>query len=1048
MKKVRRQISGDQRGGFDRELRFLLLYTIVFAIAAVSAFRFFPEHGKHMIWKQDGLTQHYTALCYFSRWGRSVLSSILHGSPSFPTFNLHIGYGADLLTTLQYYVIGDPFSLPAVFVPQKYMLLFHDAMMILRLYVAGICFDRYCCKMGYREIVWNLCGAVVYLFGNYTLFGIRHPYFLNAMIWFPLLLIGAEAILRGGSGRLFSAAVFLSCISNFYFFYMLVLLTVMYVIWRTSRIFLFPVLFGYSSHAAVSGRLSGSGRRLAVPVSRPSGSGRRAPGDLTEAWSRVGRLILRFLARGIQGVGMGMCLFLPVILRFLSDPRTAGAVVNSLFYPKEYYTGFAEAFVSYGTKTALENWTCMGFGAAGLLGVFVLFLGRKGRHFDLKAAWIFMLVMTLLPAAGKIMNGFKYPANRWGWAFTLLCAFITAAVLPEISRFSPGRMAVLFIFLGIYAAVCLLAKAPQETMKELLLAAAAAFLIRFFGRPAVISRGKSSPGERRRDGSRASANIKGRSYGKAQLLKNRGRRLAGGCAALCAAVLTVAVHGFECYERGVSFSHSDIRNYSSATYVKAMVYSDAAAMRELIGPVTGGTFYRYSARGLSNNFSILHDVSNTQYFWSLSDSRIGQFFTETGQPNGMVHLLDNLDNRTMLDEIAGIKYYKRSDGSLLPYGYKKMKGLKYDNRSLFSEKEMEEEGDSFPVSRYSVYENQYALPLGFTSDRYISGADWRSLTIPRRQEALMQGIVLEDDVAGALADEKSVKKADPVFTEKDIPFELRAEGEAGILRSEDGGVKFRIVGDSARIDLIINEAGETAGCETGVLFTGMRYEPLSGASQEAEERYSSITPITVGVKAKNKKRTVSAKKVEYSLEDNPWGTGREDFLSCCGYSDDPLKKVSLTFSRKGTYTFHDLKVISQPMEAYPGQVQELKACVLEELDLHEVPGSGATSRITGRIRVPGDAGGKDNSRILCIQIPRLDGFTAYVDGRKAELFEADTMFCGLLLEPGIHEIELRYHTPGLFAGMLISVVFLVLFVAEGSLWIQKGRRRKKQKSFL
>ena len=108
-----------------------------------------------------------------------------------------------------------------------------------------------------------------------------------------------------------------------------------------------------------------------------------------------------------------------------------------------------------------------------------------------------------------------------------------------------------------------------------------------------------------------------------------------------------------------------------------MQASDAAGMKTLIG---NDRFYRYSGRNLANNFSLLHDVSNTQYYWSLSDGAIEQFFTETGQSNGMVHLYDNLDNRTMTDEIAGVRYQIRSDGSLLPFGYEKMEGLHYDNR--------------------------------------------------------------------------------------------------------------------------------------------------------------------------------------------------------------------------------------------------------------------------------------------------------------------------------------------------------------------------------
>ncbi|MBE5999279.1 MAG: hypothetical protein E7237_06670, partial [Sarcina sp.] len=97
-------------------LYFLIAYTVLFAISAVLAFRYFPAAGKRMVWKGDGLSQHYVALCYYARWGRAVLRSIFAGQPAFPTLNLHMGLGSDLFTTLQYYVIGDPFSFPAVLV--------------------------------------------------------------------------------------------------------------------------------------------------------------------------------------------------------------------------------------------------------------------------------------------------------------------------------------------------------------------------------------------------------------------------------------------------------------------------------------------------------------------------------------------------------------------------------------------------------------------------------------------------------------------------------------------------------------------------------------------------------------------------------------------------------------------------------------------------------------------------------------------------------------------------------------------------------------------
>lgn len=162
----------------------------------------------------------------------------------------------------------------------------------------------------------------------------------------------------------------------------------------------------------------------------------------------------------------------------MGDPRVSGNMASLMLYPTVYYQGFAEAFLSFGSKKALEYWTCMGYGAAGLLGVLILFLVPGGKHRDLKAGWCGMLAMTLVPAAGSIMNGFTYPANRWIWAFGMLTAYIAVVAIPEIGALSWVRMAVLAGGLGVYAAVCRAGNAPRTTMDELVLTAALALVLR------------------------------------------------------------------------------------------------------------------------------------------------------------------------------------------------------------------------------------------------------------------------------------------------------------------------------------------------------------------------------------------------------------------------------------------------------------------------------------------------------------------------------------------------------------------------------------------
>ncbi len=52
---------------------YFVCYTAAFLILALIVYSPFLYNGKSLIWKPDGLTQHYNALLYFGNWGRSIL---------------------------------------------------------------------------------------------------------------------------------------------------------------------------------------------------------------------------------------------------------------------------------------------------------------------------------------------------------------------------------------------------------------------------------------------------------------------------------------------------------------------------------------------------------------------------------------------------------------------------------------------------------------------------------------------------------------------------------------------------------------------------------------------------------------------------------------------------------------------------------------------------------------------------------------------------------------------------------------------------------------
>lgn len=68
------------------------------------------------------------------------------------------------------------------------------------------------------------------------------------------------------------------------------------------------------------------------------------------------------------------------------------------------------------------------------------------------------------------------------------------------------------------------------------------------------------------------------------------------------------------------------------------------------------------------------------------------------------------------------------------------------------------------------------------------------------------------------------------------------------------------------------------------------------------------------------------------------------------------------------------------------------------------------------------------NKILVLTIPYDKGWTAYVDGSKTTILKIDNGLIGIKLSPGKHIVELKYFPSGMTAGILISLVTLLLLL--------------------
>ena len=423
---------------------YLSVYTILFIAALFLAFPNFFLKGRSFVGVIDGMDQHFNALVYFGEYFRRIFLHFFEtGNFVIPMFDFSIGFGADILVTLHYNVIGDPLNFLAVFVPLAYTEILYTFLIFFRLYLAGLAFSAYCRQIGlFRSQA--LCGSLMYAFCGFAVFFAPvHPFFLNPLIYLPLLLTGVEKILKGSKPYFFIAMVFISAISNFYFFYKLTLLVVIYMAFRLLALF-----------------------------SPPDG----IKNALKNLFKRLGQFFLYY----VTGLAMAGIIFLPSVIYMLSTNRANINRAVAILYPLSDLRSFLPGFLTLVSNSELALYH-LAYPPIAFFAIVFLFLKRKA-HPALKISFILLTLFLIMPIAGYIFNGFSYPANRWVFGYSFLVALITAVMLPSILAVGKKHLGILGGLFALYSTgafflAASLDKAQSAIYPGILLSGAGAVLI-------------------------------------------------------------------------------------------------------------------------------------------------------------------------------------------------------------------------------------------------------------------------------------------------------------------------------------------------------------------------------------------------------------------------------------------------------------------------------------------------------------------------------------------------------------------------------------------
>ena len=878
-----------------------------------------------------------------------------------------------------------------VFIPERFTKYYFEFLILLRPYLAGLSFSAYAeYTIGRKQLHGTgsctttgsgslpiLCGALCYVFSGTVLYlGMLHPFFVTPMIYLPLLLLGVEKVLRERKPRIFLVTVWFAALSNFYFFYMLALMTAVYALVR--------VIARTRGEQVI--RNAGAGTAGAGQTHR-----RNCASWIPEALRRLLQL-LGYAAAGTMAAG---AVLIPILVQFQSDPRNSTSYGLPLFYEKEYYSELLKNAVTFINHPLYDTELCLS--VVCIAAVITLFFLR--RHGQLKLAVIGAAMMLCLPAAGYVMNGGAYVINRWTFAVEFLFAFVLTVVWSDEQ-------------------------------------------VRFRG-------------------------------------KNIGRGLAFSLVlvtlALNIVIGYVRIPAGENGGTGQNGFPSEFADEQTAEeYMTAANRNESAAVTQYAAAAENSVFYRYTGRDLTYNAGTQTQTSSTQFCWSLANGSVADFFKALGVNEEQNFSYTGLDDRTALEALAGVKYYTIAydndyEKQFVPYGFADCGTVEaWNSAESLQEKSGAVYGDDSwepVVPTYHIYQNTFALPIGYTYTGFVQRSAFDAMDLTERQEALLQGVVLEDEdeermkagnedrqetgnEEGLQARVSGLEKVQPKFSEEKRTYTVEtgdgvsyvAEAGDGVSNALEGPVApaadkgkeasascFRVTKAGAKVTLRF-EAAEEA--ETYLVLRDLDAGPLDvkdgegvkdGEDEKSDTQAEMQEIYPIHVTALRDGTVLTDKTLNYKTEINQYYSGWKDFAINMGYRSHGADALEITFQSEGVYSMSELAVVVQPTEEMMRHAVDRLVCTMTDVDLHRNPVSFASSEITGTVNAEQD-------RYLVFSIPYSKGWTAYDNGKKAELQKANLMYLGMPIEAGSHEIRLVYRTPGGTAGILVSLAGVALMI--------------------
>ena len=733
-----------------------------------------------------------------------------------------------------------------------------------------------------------------------------------------------------------------------------------------------------------------------------------------------GKTFLKLAFATITSVLLSAVLLVPEIIAVTNSTRTGSLFANGLkTYPLYYYLFLPKSLIN-GGQWYFMFWSALGIVSIGFIALVYIY-SRPRKYPLLTISLGLALIMLLIPAVGAFFNGMMSASNRWTLLIYLPLAMAVCILAENIPTLDQKTMAVLSWATGIYLIV-LIATFFFENENDIFMPVI--FLIGSLMAIWLIHLNKLAHPYR---------------WLLAITMLNAGVN---------------AIYAAFPYNGDFSSSMLSRGEYQAIT---------SNRYGNLDQDLKNNSFYRVSTisqnkiiDGPNLDNDLTSGLHNIDSYYSLQNKYLGQFNTSLQNNQYQANIpIRQADDRTIMNNFFGVKYlFVQSNGdnaTKIPAGYFLDKAtdpvINYDE----GQPSNPQSKDEFVPTQTMRYKTNYAFPLLYWQDNYISKKDYQSLSPTEKERVLATGVLV--DKQEKLQGMKAAKLNTHVYP-------LKSELVSNRLNKVNPA-KLTYTDSEETYQLQLPELQskkmqqKLKGSELHIEFSKIKYTPFSMKEQIAyEQAHLKETVLNPG-NVINQRYTHYRYWRYHVLNGSPdisfklnvgskFGTAtieqaRQSTLSLfkhvtnstlnIGYYDGKLP-TSLTFqpSKLGTYELKYRVVAEKIDNNYYREVKTLQRHRLEDVKFkrNQVQGTIKTTR-------PG---------VLTSSIPYSTGWSVKVNGKKATTLRTNQAFLGVYLPAGTHHVIFSYELPGIRLGALLSSIGLGWTILAGIITVVWKRKRK------